>query len=144
MKEKAESLNSENIKLLSALQAERSRVSKLEGCVCDLQDSATQTLVHSTCSVGTFTDNVTQVTSYTSYSQFYFLFSIILPALNSTSCSQFYFLLSIILPALNSTSYFQFYFLLSILCPTLNSTSCSQFFFLFSIILPALDSTAYS
>ena len=71
-----------------------------------------------------------------SYSQFYFLLSILLPVLNYTSCSRFYCLFLILLPVLNSTSCSQFYFLFLILLPVLNSTSYSQFYFLLSILFP--------
>ena len=61
LSERTEGLNSENIKLISALKAAQSKVSTLEDCVCDFEDSATQTSVKTTSSVGTVTDNIIQV-----------------------------------------------------------------------------------
>ena len=59
--ERTEQLNSENIKLLAALQIEQAKVSKLEGCVCDLEETGTQTADKSTYSVSTATDNMSKV-----------------------------------------------------------------------------------
>ena len=58
-----EQLNSENIKLMSALQNVEAKVSKIEKCVCDLKDGATQTSSKTTVAASTLTDNISSQVS---------------------------------------------------------------------------------